>query len=56
VKPARVFYNHTFGLRSVIYLPVSENTYLHVVAAPGYVANLNEFTFNMGLSLKYQLW
>ena len=56
VKPARVFYNHTFGLRSVIYLPVSENTYLHVVAAPGYDANLNEFTFNMGLSLKYQLW
>lgn len=56
LKPERVFYNHTFGLRSVVYIPVSGNTYLHVVAAPGYVANLDEFTLNMGLSLKYQLW
>lgn len=56
LKPARVFYNHTLGLRSVIYLPVSKNTYLHVVAAPGYVVNLDEFTINLGLTLKYQLW
>lgn len=54
--PARTYYNHTVGIRSVIYLPVSEDTFLHVVAAPGYVTNLGEFTFNMGLSLKYQLW
>lgn len=56
LKPAKVFYNHTIGLRTVIYLPVAENTYLHMVAAPGYVANLDEFTLNLGLSLKYQLW
>lgn len=56
IIPARTYYNHTVGIRTVIYLPVSENTFLHVVAAPGYVTNLGEFTFNMGLSLKYQLW
>lgn len=56
ITPARTYYNHTVGLRSVIYLPVSEDTFLHIVAAPGYVANLKEFTLNLGLSLKYQLW
>jgi hypothetical protein len=56
ITPARVYYNHTVGIRSVIYLPVSEDTFLHIVAAPGYVTNLGEFTLNMGLSLKYQLW
>lgn len=56
ITPARIYYNHTVGIRSVIYLPVSEDTFLHIVAAPGYVTNLDEFTINIGLSLKYQLW
>jgi len=56
LNPARVFYNHTVGLRSVFYFPFSENTNLHVVAAPGYVTNVKELTLNMGISLKYQLW
>ncbi len=56
LTPARTYYNHTVGIRSVIYLPVTKDTFLHIVVAPGYATNVDEFTINLGLSLKYQLW
>lgn len=52
LTPARIFYNKTVGLRSVIYVPIAEGSFLHAVIAPGYVTNLHLFTINAGLSMR----